>query len=486
MWQSVKTSILAFLTFHLLPLSAQHLAEVEKGCSSNEFHEKEFTNITKQKPVIIIGGGVAGLSAAKRLKENNIPFIILEASDHLGGRALTLDIAGNNASWIEMGAGWIDDHKTNRVYHMLNDVNTEVVPTSMNFKMYDQKTNQWKGSLGTIFTFLKFRKNNKKILQVSDNFANLKEKVDAALPENPKREDLFMLQSTQEMLNGGTLEEMHQNVFSPNYWAYLNYKETSSVMITGGYKNFIDLLSSHLTDKEVRLNHWVTSVSVLPDSSVVVKTSDGIVFEGNRVIVTVPLGVLKAGTIKFYPALPKRKQDVIDRMGFGNVEKIALTFENAFWRKNPNKALSFFSIPDPIESYGFVDVTETSGAGPGLPTTPSLACVFGAEKAKWVAENPEEAVSFVLSVLKEIFPNTYEEPIATASSNWSTSPFSKGCYAFASVDTQLGDFKILAESTHNGSVLFAGDAYVVDTYLGSVEGAFVSGEKAADEIISKR
>ena len=460
--------------------------EVEKRLAKNQLKEKEMANSKTQKPVIIIGGGVAGLSAAKRLKERNIPFIILEGSDHLGGRALTLDIAGNDSSWIEMGAGWIDDHETNSVYHMLNEVNTEVVPTRMRIRMYDQKTNQWKGSLGTINTLLKYRKRNKKLLEISDEFANLKEKIDAILPENPSREELFLLQSNQEMLNGGTLEEMHQNVFSPDYWAYLNYKEISGVMITGGYRKFIALLRSELSDNEVKLNHWVKSVTVLQDSSVLVKTSDGSIFEGSQVIVTVPLGVLKAGTIKFDPVFSKRKQGAIERVGFGDVEKVALTFQNAFWRKNPNKADLLFSIPDPIESYGFIDVTETSGAGPGAPTSPSLACVFGAKKAKWAAENPEDAVTLILSDLKNMFPETYEEPTATAVSNWTTSPFSKGCYAFASVDTKLGDFRILAEPTHNGKVLFAGDAYAVDTYMGSVEGALISGKRAANLIIDQR
>ncbi len=483
----MKSFIITIAIAFLSLTSFSQQAEVENRLAENQLKEKDITNSKTQKPVIIIGGGVAGLSAANRLKESNIPFIILEGSDHLGGRALTLDIAGNNSSWIEMGAAWIDDHKTNSVYHMLNEVNTEVVPTSFNPRIYDQKTNQWKGGLGAINTMLKFQKNNKKILQVSDEFANLKEKVDAILPGNPKREDYFMLKSTQEMLNGGTLEEMHQNVFSPGYWAYLNYKETSSVMITGGYKKLIDLLSSKLTNEEVRLNHWVTSVSVLQDSSIVVKTSDETIFEGSQVIVTVPLGVLKSGTIKFEPEFSKRKQGAIERVGFGDVEKVALSFKNAFWRKNQNKAGALFSIPDPIESYGaIVDVTETTGARPGASTTPSLACIFGAEKAKWAAENPEDAVKLVLSDLKKMFPETYEEPIATAVSNWTTSPFSKGCYAFASVDTKLGDFRILAEPTHNGRILFAGDAYAVDTYMGSVEGAFISGERAANVIIQKR
>lgn len=99
---------------------------------------------------------------------------------------------------------------------------------------------------------------------------------------------------------------------------------------------------------------------------------------------------------------------------------------------------------------------------------------------------PEEAVKLVLSDFKRMFPKTHKKPISTAVSNWTTSPFSKGFDAFASVDIKLGNFRILVEPRHNGNVLFAVDAYAVDTYMDSVEGTFISGERAADLIIDKK
>lgn len=48
-------------------------------------------------------------------------------------------------------------------------------------------------------------------------------------------------------------------------------------------------------------------------------------------IVTVPLGVLKAGDIKFVPALPKSKLGAIDRLGDGLMDKLALEFDEVFW-----------------------------------------------------------------------------------------------------------------------------------------------------------
>jgi len=80
----------------------------------------------KQKPIIIIGGGVSGLSAAKRLKEAGVPIILLEGRDRLGGRAHTVDIAGNQASWVELGPFWIEDHLTNPAYHLLRDIGAQV------------------------------------------------------------------------------------------------------------------------------------------------------------------------------------------------------------------------------------------------------------------------------------------------------------------------------------------------------------------------
>jgi monoamine oxidase len=55
-----------------------------------------------------------------------------------------------------------------------------------------------------------------------------------------------------------------------------------------------------------------------------VVAASGEVFHADGVIVTVPLGVLKAGAIAFDPELPPWKGDAINRMGFGNLNKVIL------------------------------------------------------------------------------------------------------------------------------------------------------------------
>jgi polyamine oxidase len=444
------------------------------------------------RPVLIVGGGIAGLSAAKRLKENGVPVLVLEGRDRLGGRIDTIDVAGEQASWIDMGAAFIDEHQTNRVFHLLNDAGAEVHPTSFRLfgqRFFDQRSARWKGRIAAALATVRFGWRFRKLQAQSPDFASLDQRINALLGERHRPEDMYLLKSVLELLRGGPAEHTHPNVSAKNYWEYLSYKEKGTVMVTGGFRLLVDLTSKPLSDSELLLRQTVTRISVGQDAaatpSVLVETADGQSFVGSHVIVTVPLGVLKAQSITFDPPLPAAKRDVIRRIGFGHVEKVTMTFENAFWRSDPQEPSDFFRIPDPVAPHGmFLDVSPVAGSGPGAPASPCLAYICGTATAQWAADNPDEAVERVMSDLESMFPDTFEPPVASACSNWSSSPFSRGCYPYASVDTRPGDFAVLGEPTHGGSVLFAGDACADGTFLGNVEGALVSGERAADVILN--
>lgn len=443
-------------------------------------------------PVLIVGGGIAGLSAAKRLKEKGIPVLVLEGRDRLGGRIHTVDLAGDQASWTDMGATFMDDHLTNRVYHVLNDAGAEFHPVHMRLfgqRFFDQRSSRWQGWGTAAWTMAKFGWRYSRLQAKSSKFATLGERIRALLGEKPRREDEFLLRFMPEMGIGGPLDETHPNVSAKNFWEYRNYEEKSSMMVTGGYRLLVNLMRKPLSESEVLLDQLVTHISVPQDASakpsVIVKTSEGRTFEGSHVIVTVPLGVLKAGTITFDPPLPAAKQDVIQRIGFGNVEKTTMTFKNAFWRSDPQKPSNFFGVPETLAPHGmFIDVSAVAGSGPGKPASPCLAHVCGTDIAKWTVENPEEAVERIVSDLEKMFPDSFEPPVATATSTWGSDPFSRGAYAYPSVDTRPGDFATLGESTHGGMVLFAGDACAEGTFLGNVEAAMDSGDRAADAIVA--
>ena len=70
-------------------------------------------------------------------------------------------------------------------------------------------------------------------------------------------------------------------------------------------------------------------------AEVAIETNTGTT-RADRIVVTVPLGVLQARKIKFVPDLPNDKQAAIDRMGMGVMNKIVLRFEKAFWPRAPH------------------------------------------------------------------------------------------------------------------------------------------------------
>jgi monoamine oxidase len=443
------------------------------------------------KRVLIVGGGVAGLTAANRLREAGVEAIIIEGRSRLGGRIHTVDVDGTDTSWVDMGAAWIDDHRTNKVYEVLAAAGTGVepiVPGLTNTRAYDERDARWLGRVRTVVTMAKLAWRVHRLKSTATGFANLGARIDRLLGRNPKRADEYLLKTMTELLNGGPVDEAHHNGFSAD-WEFLRYKEKTSVMVTGGYRHLVDALAEPLDDDMIFLDHEVARVRVDGGDGetphVVVETTDGSTFEGSHVIVTVPIGVLKAGSISFEPRLPTAKQGAIERVGVGHVEKVALCFEHPFWRTKADRPLHFFSIPDPIAPHStFIDVSETAGAGPGAAASPSLVAICATQTARRTAADPEQAVRDTLAALERMFPESYEPPLATATSDWSANPFSRGVYSYQTSETRRGDYMEIGQSIHGGRVLFAGDSCVDGTYLSSVEGALESGERAAAEVTS--
>ena len=128
-----------------------------------------------------------------------------------------------------------------------------------------------------------------------------------------------------------------------------------------GYRSVIDALA---TDVKVRLNTEVVSVDVAADG-IRAACADGSVETGSHAIVTVPLGVLKHGGIRFEPPLPTSTQRAVDALGFGRYEKIALCFESPFWRDDGVSHLIVFP-PDEDEPAIWVFDLDAFGAGPVL------------------------------------------------------------------------------------------------------------------------
>ena len=113
---------------------------------------------------------------------------------------------------------------------------------------------------------------------------------------------------------------------SHKYWDADSAFSGDDAIVQPGYVKIIDAIG-----KDVSIQYQNVVQRIRLDANGVSITTDKDVFKGDRVVITVPLGVLQDGGIVFEPALPDQKIQSMDRLAMGTMNKIALKFPRRFW-----------------------------------------------------------------------------------------------------------------------------------------------------------
>ena len=219
-----------------------------------------------------------------------------------------------------------------------------------------------------------------------------------------------------------------------------------------------------------------------------VVTTNGDVYTGNKVIITVPIGVLCAApgdpcAITFSPALPAIDA-AIGKMGYGAVIKVLLRFTEPFW-KQPGIAKL---VEKKLDNIGFIFSREAIPTWwtqhPG--TLPLLTGWLGGPPAEEMRHTSDEDIrDAALSSLAAIFKTTVGDLQAQLLSwrvvNWTASPYSRGSYTFATVDTDTAR-KVLCTPVED-TICFAGEALYDGPEMGTVEAALSSGKSIANMLL---
>lgn len=156
-----------------------------------------------------------------------------------------------------------------------------------------------------------------------------------------------------------------------------------------------------------RVGVEVTEVA-LSTGGVRVRCADGTSEEGSHAVVTVPLDVLKRGAPRFSPALPPDRLAAIGRLGFGRFEKVALRFDEPFWRAAGFPHLMAFPR-DPGEWMVWALGLDAFGAGPAL-----VFLIFHSAAGRLLDAGPDAAARWALDLLAEATGRPCPEPKATA------------------------------------------------------------------------
>lgn len=173
-------------------------------------------------------------------------------------------------------------------------------------------------------------------------------------------------------------------------------------------------------------------------------------YSADAVLCTLPLGVLKQSVtpnsgaqssphnnIQFIPPLPDWKVQAIQRLGYGNLNKVVLCFDRVFWDQDSNL---FGHIGSTTASRGELFLFWS------LYKSPVLMALVAGEAAN-IMENVTDdvIVGRCLSVLKTIFGSaTVPQPKETVVTRWRADPWSKGSYSYVAVGSSGSDLDIMS------------------------------------------
>jgi len=415
--------------------------------------------------VLVIGAGIAGLRAAEVLVAAGRRVIVLEARDRLGGRIYT------DRSWgvpVELGASWIHGVEDNPIAALAAAKGIATQATDYASVMYGADGKRLPGD-----ALAELESQVADLVEVGrEGSPDTDEPLRTALDRAIAAADL----DPSELLSvemGITESIEHEYATDAVNLSATNFDDGADeaggdALLPEGYDKIVAAVANGL---DVRVGHVVSRVDTSGDRAVVV-TSQG-KFEAGAVVVTVPLGVLKAGSIQFSPALSEPKSTAVARLGMGALSKSCLRFESQFW---PDDAELIDIVPAASRRGQWVESLSLTG----LVDVPALM-MFNAGKFARAVETMTDAevIASASAALAPAFP-AVPTPTGLLRSTWSVDPFSLGSYSFIGVGASLADRDALAAP--EGRRFFAGEACSHD-HAGTVHGAYTSGETAANAVL---
>jgi monoamine oxidase len=425
---------------------------------------------------IVIGAGIAGLTAARLLAGAGREVVVLEARDRIGGRVHT-DRSDGVAT--DLGASWIHGITDSPVAAAASAFGMRMVEFTVGGYQPDSRPIAYFGPDGRRLSDAAARRFVADIHAVD---ADLLETVAASAPDASYRDatEAALARQHWEAERVQRVREYLEHRAEEQYGAWIedlaahglddDAIDGDEVVFPDGY----DRLAAGLADGlDVRLQHEVSHLRWGTDG--VAATVGERVLAARHAVVTVPVGVLRSGALVIEPPLPDTNAAALGRLTMNAFEKVFLRFPEKFWDDDVYALRQ--QGPEGRRWHSWYDLTPLHG-------TPTLLTFAAGPVAREIRSWTEsEVVDSVLAQLRRLYGDRVPAPTGAEITAWQDDRYSGGSYAYMTVGSTTADHDDLA--TPVGGVLhIAGEATWTDDPA-TVTAALQSGHRAACRILGR-
>lgn len=426
--------------------------------------------VKKRRRVVVLGAGLAGLTAAYRLQQLGFGVDVVEYQGRIGGRVLTYKPDPDEKFTVEMGGEWIGgSHKTilNLIQDMGLKTEAHTFDTHLLYRGEHKRPGNWdfsnpaKNALREVIEkYQILEKHKRQEFDAMDWWRYLRN-------SGFDTRDLDLQDMIDSVSLGDSIRQTSALRSMRMYEAYGPNNEMD-FRISGGNEALCKALAEKIGYQNIHLSQQVVRVKQDP-GGVKAFSYNGNIYEGDKLICALP--VLAMRKITWEPEFPVNRREAMNSLQYGRITKTAYLFKNRFWQDD-----NFSILTDDTPHYLYHATRGQSGTHGVL-----MSQAAGDRGALMGGYDARRRINTLNDTLNPIFGDIRNEFIKQNAYDWGRDSITMGSVALYRPHQWLDVLPLLRTEQHN--IHFAGEH--LGDWQGTMEGAVQSGIEAANQIAGR-